>query len=77
MKMSFDFRGRSLANKRRREYVSHDWENMDEEYWEEYEQEEEGAYEETTEYEEGYEEEYYGHYIHHPTHNLGLLLLLG
>mgnify|MGYP003303024813 CR=1 FL=1 len=60
MKMSFDFRGRSLANKRRREYVTHDWENMDEEYWEGCEQEEEDGYEETAGYEESYDEEYYG-----------------
>ena len=60
MKKSFDFRGRSLANKRRREYVSHDWENMDEEYWEGCEQEEEDGYEETAGYEESYDEEYYG-----------------
>ena len=37
MKMSFDFRKKSLNN-RRREYAQHDWESMDEEYWEDSEQ---------------------------------------
>ena len=73
MKMSFDFRGKSLANRKKKELRDHAWEAMEDDFWEDYDQieeytedvfeENEGEYYEEDnetyiEGDEGYYEEY-------------------
>ena len=68
--MSFDFRRRSLTDRKKKEFRDHNWEAMEEEFWEDYEEDyygeeaDEEYYEEESEFpeEEYYEEAVEGYY---------------